>query len=130
MNHIQELLSFGRSAVDGFVGCLYPKIILPHVDLYGKRALVTGANVGLGKAIATSFASQGAEVYLLCRNEQKAEEARMDIAKKTGNNNVFVEVVDVGSLASVRGFVERWNKRSDKDKEVDILVNNAGMPFV
>jgi len=130
MDHIREFLSSTKSNLDAVISRLYPKIILPHVDLHGKRALVTGANTGLGKTIATSFAGQGAEVYLLCRNVQKAEEARQDIVKETGNDNVFVEIFDVGSLASVRAFAERWNQRNGEDKKIDILVNNAGGPFV
>jgi len=126
MDHIQEFLSSTKSSLDASIGRLYPKIILPHVDLHGKRALVTGANIGLGKAIATSFAGQGAEVYLLCRNAQKAEEARKDIVNETGNDNVFVEVVDLASLGSLRDFVERWNQRSGEHRKVDMLVNNAG----
>jgi len=129
MNQVQELLSASRSTLDTFIGRLYPKIILPHVDLHGKRALVTGANVGLGKAIATSFAGQGAEVHLLCRSQQKAEEARMDIVKETGSDNVFVEVLDISSLASVRDFVERWGQRSEERRQIDILINNAGTRF-
>ena len=112
--------------LDIIIGRLYPDIILPYVDLHGKRALVTGANVGLGKAIATSFAGQGAEVYLLCRNQQRAEEARAGIMKETGSDKVFVEILDVGSLQSVRDFVGRWSQRSAADAKIDILVNNAG----
>ncbi|KAG8891451.1 hypothetical protein FRB99_003585, partial [Tulasnella sp. 403] len=96
--------------------------ILPYpppkpVDLHGKRALVTGANVGIGKEIALWFAAHGAE----------AEEACQDIRHTTGNNKVFVEVVDLGSFASVKAFLERWGKRSSEERAVDILVNNAGM---
>ncbi|KAG8895320.1 hypothetical protein FRB99_000636, partial [Tulasnella sp. 403] len=106
--------------------------ILPYsppdaVDLHGKRALVTGANVGIGKEIALWLARQGAEVFLLCRNEQKAGEACEDIQRRTGNEKVFIEVIDMGSFASVKAFLERWGKRSPDDRTIDILVNNAAM---
>jgi len=126
MDQTKSFLSTIKAIVDTFSARLYPKIILPHVDLHNKRALVTGANVGLGKAIAASLAGQGAEVYLLCRSHQKAEEARADIVKETGNSKVFVEVIDLGSLQSVREFIERWGQRSTGERSIDILINNAG----
>jgi dehydrogenase/reductase SDR family member 12 len=126
MDYIKPKLSVGRALIDTFCASLYPRIKLPHEDLQGKRALVTGANIGIGKAIAQSLASQGAQVYLLCRNKEKGEEARKDIVFKTGNPEVYLEVVDFGSLRSVREFVDRWSSREAAARQIDILIHNAG----
>lgn len=99
-----------------------------NMDCSSKRVLVTGGNSGIGKEIALYFASRGAEVFLLCRNEAKANQARDEIQSTTGNNRVCVEVLDLASFASVRGFVDRWSKRPHQDQRIDVLHNNAGTP--
>ncbi|KAG8893740.1 hypothetical protein FRB99_001724 [Tulasnella sp. 403] len=127
LDYIKWLLSVITTTVCLIAGTLIPFPPPPAVDLRGKRALVTGANVGIGKEVALWFARQGAEVFLLCRNERKAGEACEDIRRRTGNEKVFVEVIDMGSFASVKAFVERWDRRSPEDRTIDILVNNAGL---
>lgn len=97
---------------------------MPHVDLYGKLVIVTGANSGLGFETARAFANMGARVVLACRSIQKGEEARDRIAEATGNNEVEVEPLDCASFESVKRFLKRWEQR--KVKKVNILVNNAG----
>ncbi|KAG8897970.1 Retinol dehydrogenase 12 [Tulasnella sp. 403] len=104
-----------------------PSLRIPSVDLHGKRALVTGANSGIGKAIAESLAAQGAEVWLICRSKERGEPAAEDIRRSTGNEKVFVEVVELKSLQSAREFAERWAKRGKDERRIDILVNNAGV---
>jgi len=47
--------------------------------------------------------------------------------EKTGNQAVFVEVVDMSSIDSVRSFAEKWEKKSLADRKIDILMNNAGL---
>ena len=46
--------------------------------LAGKRCLITGANRGIGKAIAETFAREGASLALLARNKEKLEEVRVE----------------------------------------------------
>ncbi|KAG8900634.1 hypothetical protein FRB99_005838 [Tulasnella sp. 403] len=106
---------------------LLPTLQIPSADLHGKRALVTGSNTGIGKAAALALAQRGAEVYLLCRNREKAVKAQNEIRKETGSEMVFVEVIDFASLESVRGFVQKWTERSTEGRTVDILINNAGL---
>lgn len=92
-----------------------------HVDLSGRRCLVTGANSGLGFAAACGLAGLGAEVVLLCRSRARGESAVAHIRATTGNQRVALEVVDVASLAAVRAVAPRLAERG-----VDVLVHNAG----
>jgi NAD(P)-dependent dehydrogenase (short-subunit alcohol dehydrogenase family) len=92
------------------------------VDLSGRRALVTGANSGIGFESALALADLGAEVVLLCRSRERGEAAAGRIREQTGNSRVRVEELDVSCLASVRAAAARLGT-----EPVDILVHNAGV---
>lgn len=47
--------------------------------------MVTGANSGLGKSIATFLAKKGGTVHMICRNEERAKKARDEIVRECGN---------------------------------------------
>ena len=85
-------------------------------DLTGKRAVVTGANSGIGFHTAKALAEHGAEVVLACRNTDAAQEA----AKKMPRA-VAVEKLDLASQASVHSFADRF------EGPLDLLVDNAGV---
>jgi NAD(P)-dependent dehydrogenase (short-subunit alcohol dehydrogenase family) len=92
------------------------------VDMTGRVCAVTGANSGLGKATAKAFAQRGAEVWMLCRNQARAEKARDELVTETGNKHIHVSIVDVGDLESVHSFVQDWPVTT-----LDVLVHNAGV---
>uniref|UniRef100_A0A7R9Z4V4 Dehydrogenase/reductase SDR family member 12 n=1 Tax=Pseudictyota dubia TaxID=2749911 RepID=A0A7R9Z4V4_9STRA len=94
------------------------------VDLGGKCIVVTGANSGLGKEIATYAAAKGANLYMLCRSKERAEKARDEISEKTSNENIKILLADVGELAQVRKVAEELQSQEEK---VDCLVCNAGV---
>jgi len=52
------------------------------MNLTGKTCLVTGANSGLGFAMAQRFAAQGAGTVMVCRNRGKGEKAVLEIKKR------------------------------------------------
>lgn len=85
-------------------------------DLSGRRAVVTGANSGIGRAAAKALAAKGASVVLAVRNAEKGAQAA---AGMTGD--VEVRALDLADLASVRRFAEGW------DGDLDLLINNAGV---
>lgn len=92
--------------------------------LDGKTAIITGSNVGIGKETALDLARRGARVILACRDLNKAMSTAEFIRNKTGNGNVFVELLDLASLESIRQFSKKINKQEER---IDILVNNAGI---
>ena len=95
------------------------------IDLNGKVVVITGANAGLGKELATYAAAKGATLYMMCRSKDKAEQARQEIliATSADDSKVKVLLADVGELAQVRKAV---TELQSAEKQVDCLVCNAG----
>src|SRR4051812_34116937 len=85
-------------------------------DQSGRRALVTGANSGIGLEAAKALAEGGARVILACRDVGRGEEAARRI-----EGDVEVRRLDLADLASVRDFA------AGLDGPLDLLVNNAGV---
>ncbi len=90
------------------------------VDLRGRVAAVTGANSGLGFATAAGLARRGAQVHMLCRNEERGEIARKQLVEQTGGD-LRLSVVDVSDRDSVARFCA-----DPGISRLDILVHNAG----
>lgn len=88
-------------------------------DLGGKVALVTGANSGLGQAIAVGLAQAGADIAALCRSEPRDTAAAI---AATGRRCHFVKA-DLGARPDCTALV---NDAVAALGRVDILVNNAG----
>jgi NAD(P)-dependent dehydrogenase (short-subunit alcohol dehydrogenase family) len=92
--------------------------------LDGKACLITGANSGIGREVALALAQMRANVVMVCRNKDKGEAARREIAKKTGNESVDLVLCDLSSLAEVRRLAADVGNRYSK---LHVLVNNAGL---
>ncbi|MGV9801596.1 SDR family NAD(P)-dependent oxidoreductase [Mycobacterium sp. NPDC003449] len=88
----------------------------------GKSALITGANSGIGKELARQLAGREDfdTIYLACRNEMKAEEAKRDLANITGRAIFDVIVMDVSRPTSVRAAIPAVGR------PLDAVVMNAG----
>lgn len=91
--------------------------------LSGKNYVVTGANSGIGFFSARRFACLGANVALVCRNEQRGREAVAEIIATTGNENISLYLADFSSLASVSEMADNLLRDFPK---IDVLCNNAG----
>ncbi len=96
--------------------------ILDQFSLEGKIALVTGANRGLGKAIALGFAEAGADVAGLNRGE---DGATGEAVKALGRRYHHIKL-DLNS-ASPDDIAGAINEVNDTMGGLDILVNNAGI---
>ncbi|GGL15717.1 oxidoreductase [Sphaerisporangium melleum] len=95
--------------------------VIEGVDLTGRRALVTGANSGIGVETARALAKAGAEVTLAVRRPEAAAETAADITATTGNDKVSVRPLDLSDQGSVERFAAGW------EGPLHILVNNAGI---
>jgi NAD(P)-dependent dehydrogenase (short-subunit alcohol dehydrogenase family) len=90
----------------------------------GKRALVTGANSGIGYHTALELARKGAEVVLACRNPAKAEDALARLKAAVPGAKAELAALDLSDLKSVRAFGAAFSARG---VPLDVLVNNAGI---
>jgi dehydrogenase/reductase SDR family member 12 len=89
--------------------------------LVGRPALVTGANRGIGKAIAEGLARLGAEVHLVVRDTAAGQRARADLLAAVPGADVHVDRCDISSLAAVRDYA------ATVAPGVRVLVHNAGV---
>ena len=94
------------------------------LELNGKKAIVTGGSVGIGKATARQLAKEGVDVLICARRQDVLEQAASELASETGRKIVPV-VADTTSSESVDAMV---TKAVAELGGVDILVNNAAAP--
>jgi NAD(P)-dependent dehydrogenase (short-subunit alcohol dehydrogenase family) len=97
------------------------------ISAEGKRTvLVTGANSGLGKAIAAALAAKDMRVGLVVRDRTRGETALADIRAATGNDDLHLFVADLADQAAIRALAQAVHERFDR---LHLLVNNAGTAF-
>ncbi len=96
----------------------------PAVDLQGKVVAITGANIGIGRAVAEDLAGRGARLRLLCRSLDKAAPVVADLRARAGHDDIHPIACDLGSLASVRTAAAELLAR---EEPLHVLVNNAGV---
>jgi NAD(P)-dependent dehydrogenase (short-subunit alcohol dehydrogenase family) len=97
-------------------------LVIP--DQRGKRAIVTGANSGLGYGIARRLAAAGADVVLAVRNLEKGKLVLRALAAEHPAARLSLEQIDLAELRSVRDFAARLNADG---RPIDLLINNAGV---
>jgi NAD(P)-dependent dehydrogenase (short-subunit alcohol dehydrogenase family) len=90
--------------------------------LEDKIALVTGGGAGIGRAIALTFAREGAQVVVADRDGEAAGATAEDITKSNGG--ALPETVDVTDTEAVKVLMGRL---SDRFGRLDVLINNAGI---
>ena len=98
--------------------------VLEGIDLTGKRALVTGGASGIGAETVRALAARGAEVIIAARNQQQADAVQASVTAATGNQNIAIVSLDLGSLTKIEAAAADFLARFDG---LDLLINNAGV---
>ncbi|XP_071536131.1 uncharacterized protein [Panulirus ornatus] len=92
------------------------------VDCTDRHYVVTGCSSGIGFEIASEVAKRGAYVHMVCRNQDAGKAARSDIIASTGNDKVFLHVVDLSKPREVATWAHKF---ASQQEYVHVLVNNA-----
>lgn len=93
--------------------------------LKDRICLVTGASRGIGRAVALTFAREGANLIVNYRkNEEKAEEVAKEVTKL--GRKALLAKADVSKKAEVKAMIDKAIKEFGR---VDVLVNNAGITW-
>jgi len=105
----------------------FPAAVLPTCHprrvLAGQRALVTGANSGIGKAVAISLATAGADVVVNYVRDPKAAEEVVATIKAAGAE-AYAHQADISQEDEVASM---FKKMFETFGSIDILINNAGL---
>lgn len=100
-----------------------------NLPFWGKTVLITGSGTGIGQAIATKFAENGASIIIMGRRQKPLDETK-ELLLKT--------MLSVGSSASVFSFpgvdvsdeeslIKMYRSIKSSSESLDIIVNNAGV---
>ncbi len=89
-------------------------------------AIVTGANKGLGLAVAENFVNEGKKVVFVIRNKESLEQTKRQFQEAFDKEQVMFIQLDVSDIKGIKKavdeVVEKWGR-------IDILVNNAGIRY-
>jgi NAD(P)-dependent dehydrogenase (short-subunit alcohol dehydrogenase family) len=89
-------------------------------------AIVTGANKGLGLAVAENFVKEGKKVVFVIRNKENLEQTRQRFQQEELQKQVMFIQLDVSDINGIKSAV---NEVLNEWGRIDILVNNAGIRF-
>ncbi|MEO6870116.1 MAG: SDR family oxidoreductase [Ginsengibacter sp.] len=93
------------------------------LKIKGQSALVTGANSGIGKAVAIALGAQGANVVVNYVTHPETAQQVVDKIKEDGGNAIAIKA-DVSNESEVQAMFQQMFKEFET---IDILVNNAGL---
>ena len=91
-------------------------------NMQGKVCIVTGANSGIGKAVALVLAKSNATVIMLCRNRKRGQSALDEIINQSKNPYTRLMIADLSSQKSIRAFAMEFQAQYNN---LHILINNA-----
>ena len=128
MGSISNIITIAKAviALSVFIQSLALRIEALSTEM--RIAVVTGANKGIGREIASQLATSGifCDVILACRDESRGLEAVGEISKLPNSCTVTYEPLTIGDTASHEAFCDSISKRYEK---IDVLVNNAAIAF-
>jgi NAD(P)-dependent dehydrogenase (short-subunit alcohol dehydrogenase family) len=96
-------------------------------DVEGKRAIVTGASQGIGRTVAETLATGGADVAICSRSQDRVDPVAEGINDDPASGDCLAVECNVRDREAVEAFVEATVEELGG---VDVLVNNAGGEFV
>jgi len=92
--------------------------------LAGRTAVITGASLGLGAAIAEQFAAEGAALMLCARSRAELEAQRARLAAMHPNTRIVAQPADVAKKSEIDSLFAAASREFGR---IDIVVNNAGV---
>jgi glucose 1-dehydrogenase len=105
----------------------YPEVVMPQSPprrlLAGQKALVTGANSGIGRAVAIHLAREGADVAVNYLADEESAQQVIDEIKRDGGKAITLKA-DVSKEAEVQAMFRAMREAFGT---IDVLVNNAGL---
>src|SRR5215831_7224417 len=93
-----------------------------QIDLQGKTAVVTGAGIGIGRAVAVELGRCGAQVIVNYRHNADGAQQTLDLVRKAGGDGQIV-MADVSQADQVEKLMRASVVAAGR---IDILMNNAG----
>lgn len=93
------------------------------MNIAGKHIAISGPTAGIGRSAALELSRRGAQLTLLCRNAQKAQQLAEEL-ESAGGLTPNIVMMDMASLSSVRAAAQEI---LDMGVPLDILLNNAGI---
>lgn len=97
-----------------------PKICTDNFT--GRLVVISGATSGIGYITAMKFASQGADLLCINRNEKKSAALKEEIERKWGVSCKYI-IADLSNLSDIRNVAAQLLK---VERPIDILIHNAG----
>lgn len=97
-------------------------IFVNQIDLKNKNAVITGAAQGFGLAISKRFASSGANLFLIDKDETE-----LNVAKETKEIKNSVSQTYTGDITNFEEIESTINSIIQNYSNIDIFVNNAGI---
>ncbi len=91
-----------------------------------KVCLITGGDSGIGRAVAVSFARQGAKIAIAYLNEERDAKDTKDFIEKNFSSDVLLISTDLRSESNCKKAIEKTIKEFG---EINVLVNNAGIHY-
>ena len=90
--------------------------------MINRKAVITGANRGIGKSFALRCAEEGYELLLIARNKELLNECLKQITEKY-NVKVVIIQADLSKYEDVKAVVSQISE----DTSIEVLINNAGL---
>jgi NAD(P)-dependent dehydrogenase (short-subunit alcohol dehydrogenase family) len=94
--------------------------------MQGRNIIITGGSSGIGYATAMQLAKMGANIFLICRNKERAQKAVEEICAATRNRNIHFLLADLSAQRAIRQLNQDIRNRLER---IDVLINNAGAVF-